>query len=307
MHGAGQMAMFISFWMGGTIVFIRTFDPADALAAIEREKVMTINIIGDAMAGPLADEIAAGDHDLSSLFVVSSTGAILSGSVRGRLQSLLGTVMILDNFGSTESGYSASGVPGATPESGLRYRPNDSRITVLGPGLTPVRPGSGEVGQVARCGHISFGYYNDPDKTAQAYVTAGGQRWLLSGDLATLDADGAIAVLGRGSQCINTGGEKVFPEEIEATLKAHPAVYDAIVTGVPDDRFGERVAAVVQPRPGHPAPGTGELDLHCRARLAGYKVPRTYVFVGELRRSPAGKADYRWAREIAVLAGDGTR
>ncbi len=300
MHGAGQMAMFINFWMGGTIVFVRKFDPADVLETIGREKVMTINIVGDAMAIPLADEIAAGSYDLSSLFAVSSTGAILSGSVRDRLQSLLGSTIILDNFGSTESGYSASGVAGATPESGLRYRPNDSLITVLDSKLEPVQPGSGEVGQVARSGHISFGYYNDADKTAEAYVTIDGRRWLLSGDMATVDEDGTIAVLGRGSLCINTGGEKVFPEEIEATLKAHPAVFDVIVTGIPDARYGERVAAVVQPRADRPVPGIEELDSHCRARLAGYKVPRTYTLVAELKRSPAGKADYRWAREMAL-------
>ncbi|MGE5292837.1 MAG: acyl-CoA synthetase [Micromonosporaceae bacterium] len=306
MHGAGQMAMFINFWMGGTIVLVRKFDPAEVLATIEREKVMTINIIGDAMASPLADEIASGDYDLSSLIVVSSTGAILSGSVRDQLQSLLPGTMILDNFGSTESGYTASGVAGATPESGLRYRPNNSMITVLDSRHQPVQPGSGDVGQVARSGHISFGYYNDPQKTAETYVTIDGKRWLLSGDLATVETDGTIAILGRGSLCINTGGEKVFPEEVEATLKAHPAVYDAIVTGIADRRYGERVAAVVQLREGSAAPGTAELDDHCRARLAGYKVPRTYAFVPQLKRSPAGKADYRWARETATRAASET-
>jgi acyl-CoA synthetase (AMP-forming)/AMP-acid ligase II len=302
MHGAGQMAMFINFWMGGTIVLVRKFDPADVLAAIAREKVMTISIVGDAMAIPLADEIAAGDYDLSSLLAVSSTGAILSGSVRERLQSLLASTMILDNFGSTESGYSASGVAGATPESGLRYRPNDSLITVLDSKLRRVEPGSGEVGQVARSGHISFGYYNDEAKTAETYVLVDGRRWLLSGDMATVDPDGTIAVLGRGSLCINSGGEKVFPEEIEATLKGHPAVFDVIVTGIPDPRYGEQIAAVVQLRAGLPVPAAGELDSHCRASLAGYKVPRTYAFVPGLKRSPAGKADYRWARETALAA-----
>ncbi len=300
MHGAGQMAMFINFWLGGTVVFVRRFDPADVLATIEREAVMAINIVGDAMAIPLADEIAVGRYDLSSLLVVSSTGAILSGSVRDRLQSLLGTAMILDNFGSTESGYSASGVVGATPESGLRYQPIDSLVTVLDGDLKQVRPGSGELGQVARGGHISFGYYNDPRKTAETYLTIDGKRWLLSGDLATISADGAIAVLGRGAACINTGGEKVFAEEIEATLKGHPAVFDAIVTGVPDPRYGARVAAVVQPRSGHPVPAFDGLDRHCRGRLAGYKVPRSYTFVVKVKRSPAGKADYRWARETAA-------
>jgi 3-oxocholest-4-en-26-oate---CoA ligase len=302
MHGAGQMAMFISFWMGGAVAFVRKFDPAEVLKTIAREKVVTINIVGDAMAIPLADEIAAGSYDLSSLLVVSSTGAILSGSVRDRLQSLLGSTIILDNFGSTEAGYTASGVAGATPESGLRYKPNDSLITVLDSRLKPVEPGSGDIGQVARSGHISLGYYNDQKKTAETYVTVDGRRWLLSGDLATVEGDGIIAVLGRGTLCINTGGEKVFPEEIEATLKAHPAVFDVIVTGIPDPHYGERVAAVVQLRAGRPAPRIDELDDHCRARLAGYKVPRTYAFVAELKRSPAGKADYRWARQTALRA-----
>lgn len=301
-HGAGQMATFITFWMGGTVVLVRTFDPRDVLTTIARERVMTVNIVGDAMAIPLADEIAAGDYDLSSLAVISSTGAILSGSVRDRLQSLLASTMILDNFGSTESGYTAAGVAGAIPETGLRYRPNDSSMTVLGSDLKPVRPGSGEVGQIARTGHVSFGYYNDPGKTAQTHVTIDGRRWLLTGDLATVQPDGTIGVLGRGSVCINTGGEKVFPEEVEATLKAHPAVFDVIVTGIPDPRYGERVAAVVRPRSGIPVPAAGDLDRHCRARLAGYKVPRAYAFVPELKRSPAGKADYPWARQTAMRA-----
>ena len=304
MHGAGQMAMFVSFWMGGTVVFVRKFDPADVLETIAREKVMAINIVGDAMAIPLADEIAAGSYDLSSLFVISSTGAILSGSVRDRLQALLASAVILDNFGSTEAGYSASGVAGSAPESGLRYKPNDPLITVLDSGLKPVEPGSGDIGQVARSGHISFGYYNDQKKTAETYVTVDGRCWLLSGDLATVADDGAIAVLGRGTSCINTGGEKVFPNEIEATLKTHPAVFDVIVTGIPDPRYGERVAAVVQlrVRAGRPAPVIDELNDHCRARLAGYKVPRTYVFVAELKRSPAGKVDHKWARQMALTA-----
>lgn len=301
-HGAGQMATFITFWMGGTVVLVRKFDPRDVLTAIARERVLTVNIVGDAMAIPLADEIAAGDCDLSSLAVISSTGAILSGSVRDRLQSLLANTMILDNFGSTESGYTAAGVAGAIPETGLRYRPNDSSMTVLGSDLKPVRPGSGEVGQIARTGHVSFGYYNDPAKTAQTYVTIDGRRWLLTGDLATVQPDGTIGVLGRGSVCINTGGEKVFPEEVEAALKAHPAVFDVIVTGIPDPRYGERVAAVVRPRSGIPVPAAGDLDRHCRARLAGYKVPRAYAFVPELKRSPAGKADYPWARQTAMRA-----
>jgi acyl-CoA synthetase (AMP-forming)/AMP-acid ligase II len=297
MHGAAQMATFIGWWMGSTIVYTRRFDAADVLRAIEREKVLTINITGDAMARPLADEIATGSYDLSSLVVVSSTGAILSGSVRDRLQALLPNRMIMDNFGSSESGFTAAGVEGSSPEAGLKYKPVNDRLTVLDESLKPVVPGSGDIGQVAKRGHIALGYYNDADKTARTFPEVDGERWLLTGDIATIEADGTITVFGRGSQCINTGGEKVYPEEVEAVLKGHPDVFDAVVTGVPDERWGSRVAAVVQPYGA--APSTEELDLHCRKSLSGYKVPRTYAFVDEMVRSPAGKADYRWARQIA--------
>ncbi|MEV4562762.1 acyl-CoA synthetase [Nonomuraea sp. NPDC049419] len=300
MHGAAQMATFIAFWMGSTMVYVRKFDAAEVLRTIERERVTTVNITGDAMARPLAEELATGSYDVSSLFVISSTGAILSGAVRDRLQELLPNVMILDNFGSTESGYTASGVAGSSPEKGLRYQPNSVvRLAVLDEENRPVEPGSGRLGTVARSGRVAFGYYNDPEKTARTFVTSDdGTRWLLTGDLATVEKDGTVNVFGRGSQCINTGGEKVFPEEVEAVLKGHPGVFDAVVTGVPDERWGNRVAAVIEPRPGVPVTPE-ELDAHCRTLLSGYKVPRTYAFVDEMVRSPAGKADYRWARETA--------
>ncbi|MEO3813722.1 acyl-CoA synthetase [Sphaerisporangium sp. B11E5] len=303
MHGAAQMATFISFWMGSTVVYVRKFDAADVLRAIARENVLTLNITGDAMARPLADEIATGAYDLSSLKVLSSTGAILTGVVRDRLQELLPDVLIMDSFGSTESGYTASAVAGSSPESGLKYQPNATcTLAVLDDTLTPVTPGSGELGTVAKSGDIAFAYYNDPDKSAETFVTdKDGTRWLLTGDLATVEEDGTIYVYGRGSQCINTGGEKVFPEEVEAVLKGHPAVFDAVVTGIPDTRWGSRVAAVIEPRPGQ-APTPDDLDTHCRHRLSGYKVPRTYAFVEKMHRSPAGKADYRWARETALNA-----
>src|SRR6266545_745320 len=301
MHGAAQMATFIGWWIGATIVYTRKFDAAEVLRTIERERVLSVNITGDAMARPLADALTAGTYDMSSLAVIGSTGAILSGSVRDRLRELLPNVMVLDNFGSSESGFTASGVEGSTPESGLRYRPINDRLAVLDESLRPVRPGSGIIGQVAKRGHIAFGYYNDPDKTARSFPVIDGVRWLLTGDIATVEADGTIAVFGRGSQCINTGGEKVYPEEVEAVLKGHPGVFDAVVTGISDARWGSRVAAVVQPYGGS-VPSAADLDAHCRKSLSGYKVPRTYAFVDELLRSPAGKADYRWARQVAEKA-----
>jgi acyl-CoA synthetase (AMP-forming)/AMP-acid ligase II len=300
MHGAAQMTTFITWWMGGTVVYDRRFDAASTLRTVEREKVVTLGITGDAMARPLADEIAAGSYDLSSWVVLSSTGAILSGTVRDRLLELRPNLMIIDSFGSSESGYTASGVEGSSPEAGLRYRPINARLGVLDDSLKPVEPGSGVLGQVAKRGHIALGYWNDEAKTAKTFVEVDGERWLLTGDIATVEADGTISIFGRGSQCINTGGEKVFPEEVEAVLKGHPAVFDAVVTGVEDELYGERVAAVVQSY--DETPSAEDLDAHCRSRLSGYKVPRTYAFVSELQRSPAGKADYRWARRIASEA-----
>ncbi|HEX4814842.1 MAG TPA: acyl-CoA synthetase [Nonomuraea sp.] len=303
MHGAAQMATFITWFMGGTMAYVRRFDPDEVWRTVERERVLSLGITGDAMARPLAEALDEGSYDVSSLFVISSTGAILSGAVRDRLQELLPKIMILDNFGSTESGYTASGVAGSTPEKGLRYRPNSVvDLAVLDERGRPVAPGSGQLGTVARSGRVAFGYYNDPGKTARTFVTdEHGARWLLTGDLATVEPDGTVNIFGRGSQCINTGGEKVFPEEVEAVLKGHPAVFDAVVTGVPDERWGSRVAAVIEPRPGVEVTAA-DLDAHCRRLLSGYKVPRTYAFVTEMVRSPAGKADYRWARETAEAA-----
>ncbi|MEU5877434.1 acyl-CoA synthetase [Spirillospora sp. NPDC047279] len=303
MHGAAQMATFISWNMGATVVYVRKFDAAGVWRTIEREKVNSLTITGDAMAIPMVEELEreASSYDLSSLFAYVSTGAILTGTVRDRLAAAMPNVMIMDRFGSTESGSTAEAVAGSTPEKGLRFAPDVENVTVLDDSLKVVEPGSGVIGQVARSGYIARGYYNDPEKTARTFPEADGRRWLLTGDIATVEADGSIAVYGRGSQAINTGGEKVFPEEVEAVLKGHPGVYDAVVTGIPDERWGSRVAAVVQPAGAEP-PAQEDLDAHCRKELSGYKVPRTYAFVTEMKRSPAGKADYRWAKEVAEKA-----
>jgi acyl-CoA synthetase (AMP-forming)/AMP-acid ligase II len=300
MHGAAQMATWIAWWMGATLVYERKFEADAVWRTIEREKVNSLTITGDAMAIPMVEALERGTYDLSSLLAYVSTGAILTGTVRDRLAAAMPNVMILDRFGSTESGSTAAAVAGSTPEKGLRFSPDVENVTVLDDALKVVEPGSGVIGQVARSGFIARGYYNDAEKTARTFPEVDGKRWLLTGDIATVEADGSIAVYGRGSQAINTGGEKVFPEEVEAVLKGHPGVYDAVVTGIPDERWGSRVAAVIQPSGAVPA--TEDLDAHCRKELSGYKVPRTYAFVDEMKRSPAGKADYRWAKEIAEQA-----
>jgi acyl-CoA synthetase (AMP-forming)/AMP-acid ligase II len=170
---------------------------------------------------------------------------------------------------------------------------------VLDDDMRPVVPGSGVVGRVARSGYIPIGYLGDPQKTADTFVEVDGTRFVIPGDLATVEADGSITLLGRGSQSINSGGEKVFPEEVEAAVKSHPAVYDALVVGVPDERWGQRVAAVVQPRRGE-APSLESVQAHCRTRIAGYKVPRELHIVTAVQRSPSGKPDYPWAKQVAA-------
>jgi acyl-CoA synthetase (AMP-forming)/AMP-acid ligase II len=170
---------------------------------------------------------------------------------------------------------------------------------VLDDDLRIVQPGSGVAGRVARRGHIPLEYYKDAAKTAETFVDVDGERWALLGDMATVEADGTITLFGRGSMCINSGGEKIFPEEIEAALKSHPDVFDALVVGLPDDRFGERVSAVVAPREGH-QPTADALEAHCRESVAGYKVPREFHFTADSLRQPSGKPDYRHAKELAT-------
>src|SRR3954462_15962294 len=299
MHGAAQLGTFISFWGGNKTLLLPKFDGADVLRVVEKEKVNTINIVGDAMARPIA-EARVGECatlDVSWLFVISSAGAVLSPAVQAQLTELFPNIFIVNAFGSSETGFNGSAAPG-TADKGLIFVAND-RTTVLDDDLKPIEPGSGTVGRVAQKRRVPVGYYKDPEKTAQTFIEIDGERWVLMGDMATIEADGTITVFGRGSVCINTGGEKVYPEEVEAALKAHPAIFDAVVAGVPDERFGERVAALVQLRPELAAPSAEDVTQRCRTLLAGYKVPRVVVFVDEVLRSPSGKADYPWAKQIA--------
>jgi acyl-CoA synthetase (AMP-forming)/AMP-acid ligase II len=265
---------------------------------VEQEKVNVLVIVGDAMARPLTDALREAGHDTSSLMVVGSGGAILSPSTKQALSSLIPTTLIVDGFGASETGTvgSRSSMPGtAGDDDRPRFTVNE-QTTVLDEDLLPVAPGSGTMGRLARRGHIPLGYYKDESKTASTFVEVDGVRWVLPGDMATVEEDGTVLLLGRGSVSINTGGEKVFPEEVEAVLKSHPAIFDAVVVGVPDERWGERVVAVVEPRTGkHLA--LEDIQAWCRTRMAGYKVPRQVSVVEKVVRSPSGKADYRWARE----------
>jgi acyl-CoA synthetase (AMP-forming)/AMP-acid ligase II len=284
-------------------VLHRKFAPEDVLRTIEKEKVTSVSLVGDAMLRPLIDALNGPlkGTDCSALFSVSSSGAIMSDTVREQFQALVPNVMLLNNFGSSESGFNGTATADSGPERGFRIRVN-ARTQVVDP-VTHEPVAAGEPGRVAQRGHVPLGYYNDPKKTAETFFRKGDERWVLLGDMATVDEEGIVVVLGRGSQCINTGGEKVYPEEVEEALKAHPDIYDALVAGVPDPKWGNHVSAVVHLRDGAAPLTLDQVQAHCRARLAGYKIPRSLVLTARVQRSPSGKADYRWAAATAASAG----
>ena len=295
MHGAAQWGMCIMLFGGGKVVLYTPhgFDPHEAWRLAEREHAMTVMIVGDAMARPLGEALDEKSYDLSSVVSVGSGGAVFSSVVKAKLREHLPNALMIDTMGASELGASGSQ---PDPDAGPRFNAIEA-MSVLGDDLRPLAAGSGEVGLLARRGHIPLGYYKDDAKTAATFVTdADGVRWSVPGDHARVEADGTITLLGRGSGCINTGGEKVYPEEVEAAVKSHPDVFDALVVGVPDARFTERVAAVVQPRAGR-TPTLEEVAAHCRGTIAGYKVPRELKLVDAIERTASGKADYRWAKE----------
>jgi len=307
MHAAAQWGALTSLLSGGTLVIPArgAFDVRAIWRAVSDEGAFVLMIVGDAMGTPLADELEAnpGAYNTDSLFVIASGGAILSPVVKRRLLELLPGRMIVDGLGSSETGVigdKSIDDAAAGEFAGPRFAIGEF-VQVLDENMQPVVPGSGRSGRLARGGHIPLGYYKAPEKTAETFVEANGRRWALPGDLATVEADGTVLLLGRGSTSINTGGEKVFPEEVEMAAKENPAVFDVLVVGVPDERFGEVVTAVCQLQPG------AELSLEalresCRAHLASYKIPRRLVLCERIKRSPAGKADYPWARDFAASA-----
>jgi 3-oxocholest-4-en-26-oate---CoA ligase len=298
MHGAAQWALLNLLYIGGTSVLYteRGFDPREVWRLAARERCLGISLVGDAMARPLAEALAdpTFDIDVSCVRTIGSGGAVLSPAVKEQLRELLPGITIADSFGASETGAS-----GTNTGADARRFTVSPEMNVLDDELRAVTPGSGVIGRVARTGHIPLGYYKDEAKTAATFMLdADGRRWVVPGDYGTVEADGTIQLLGRGSQCINTGGEKVYPEEVEEALKSHPAVFDALVVGVPDDRFTERIAAVVAPRPGM-SPTLDELREHCGQSIAPYKAPRQLTLVDAIKRQPSGKADYRWAKETA--------
>jgi len=303
MHGAAQWSVMGGSFTGNRIVLLDKFDAAEVWRLIGVEKVNLLMITGDAMARPLMDELVAnGDkYELTSMFAISSTAALFSQSLKDAFLEYFPNIVVTDAIGSSEGG--ANGITVVSKGAPVQGGPTVSSIKdaiVVDDDLNPIEPGSNQIGRLARSGNLPIGYYKDPEKTAATFLTApNGKRYVIPGDFARVESDGIITLLGRGSVCINTGGEKVFPEEVENALKSHPEVFDAVVVGVPDDRFGEGVAAVVHFRDGATTTLVALQD-HCRTHIAGYKVPRRLTSVSAIVRSPAGKPDYRWAKETAL-------
>jgi acyl-CoA synthetase (AMP-forming)/AMP-acid ligase II len=303
MHGGGQWLTLIALFGGNRAVVYteRHFDAARVLDLAVSDHATTIGIIGDAMARPIAEAVLAEPKrwDCSEIVGIGNGGAMLSASVKTQLARAFPNAVLNDSYGASETGAAGSEV-GASTERDRPAFTTDGRTWVLDPDtLEPLEPGSGVEGLFARRGHIPLGYWKDPVKTAATFRTdANGVRWVVPGDWATIDGEGRIVLFGRGSGCINSGGEKVFPEEVEAAVRAHPDVFDAVVVGVPDDRFGQKVVALVKLRSGASELTLAALQEHCRARIAGYKVPRA-LLVGEAPRTNTNKPDYATAQAIA--------
>jgi fatty-acyl-CoA synthase len=305
MHGTGQFSAFITLNLGGSVASLpsRKFDPVELWSEVERLKASTVVIVGPAFASPMLDCLNAnpGRWDLSCVNLISSSGAVWSQENKHGLLAHMPGAMLYDSLGSSE----AVGLGGSTSAAGAEVA---TARFALGPTVgvftedgRRVAPGSGERGLVAVTGFIPTGYYKDPEKSAKTFRVFEGVRWSVPGDFAEVEADGELKLLGRGSQVINTGGEKVFPEEVEEAIKKLPGIADAVVVGVPDARFGERICAVVDIKPGHNAPSLADLAAHVRAHLADYKAPRDLV-LAPIIRAANGKVDIKAIRQQALEA-----
>jgi fatty-acyl-CoA synthase len=303
MHGTGWFTQLIALSGGGCTVTLesRSLDIEDLLSTIEREGVASVAIVGDAFAKPMLRALDAnpGRWDLSSLIVLSSSGVMWSEETKQGLLKHHPNMMLIDAFSSSEAlgmGQSVSTAAGTTHTAKFVLGENALVLTDDG---RKVAPGSGDIGRVAVGGFQPLGYYKDPDKTAATFITFEGRRYSVPGDYATVEADGSLTMLGRGSVCINTGGEKVFPEEVEEVLKTHPAIRDAVAVGVPDDKFGEAITAVVEP---DPAADIVESDViaHVKSHLAAYKAPKRVLVVDTIGRAPNGKVDYKRVKQQAL-------
>lgn len=305
MHATGLLGAFAAIGMGGAAILLPRgkFDPEQVWDAVEQWRATRMTIVGQPFAQPLLEALDAnpGRWNLSSLFIMGSSGAMWNRENKLGLIRHIPQIQLMDSYSSSEAigmGLSTTNAQGESATAAFELGPDCAIFTEDG---RRVEPGSGESGRLAVGGYIPLGYYKDAAKTASTFPIYEGKRWSMPGDWASVDADGTVRILGRGSQCINTGGEKVFPEEVEEALKRHPAVRDAAVTGVPDARFGERIVALVEP---HPGASADEVILreHVRSQLAAYKAPRHVLVVESVARAPNGKLDYKAVKERALVA-----
>jgi acyl-CoA synthetase (AMP-forming)/AMP-acid ligase II len=305
MHGAGLLTCFMTLSRGGAISHLRdrSFSAIDLLDTIDRDRVASLMWVGDAFARPVLDALQQdpGRWDLSSLRTIISSGVMFSAEIKQGIIEHIPGATIADVFGSSETmslGRSVTAKGKQTKTASFKAKGVTRVITEEGRDVTP---GSGERGLLAIGGRQPLGYYNDPEKTAATFRIIDGKRFVVPGDWATVEADGTVNLIGRGSECINTGGEKVFPEEVEITLKSHDAVNDAVVLGIPDVRFGQSIVAVVQFKPGQTA-SSEDLIAHVKARISAYKAPRRIQVVDAIGRLPNGKADLKVVRELVLAA-----
>jgi fatty-acyl-CoA synthase len=302
MHGAAQWAAFNMFSTGGWMVLPDDVDRLNAPAVMrlaERERVLSIPVVGDAIARPLLDEIETGKYDLSGLVTITNGGAPLSPTVRERLLAALPNLMVLDAVGASETGMQMTTMAAkGVEQKAATFTPQHDTAIISTDFSQVLKPGDGE-GWLARRAYVPLGYLNDAEKSARTFPTIDGVRWSVPGDKARFLDDGQIELLGRDSVTINSGGEKIFAEEVERAVASHPAVYDVVVAGRPSERWGSEVVAIVQFAEGRSATDD-ELAEACRAHIAQYKLPKVFIRTDKVLRSPAGKADYRWAKELAV-------
>ena len=304
MHGGAQAAMLMHLFAGHLTVLAPKFDPHQVWEDIARHRIQAIFMTGDAMARPLIEAYEAGSYDCPNLVAVSSSAAIFSRAVKERWMAAFPNTFFTDSVGASETGFQGTGLQDRESIKG------EGALVSLGAGsvvldddnrILDTAASVGAVGRLARAHHVPVGYYKDPEKSARTFIEIDGVRYSVPGDYARIEPDHKVTLLGRGSNCINTGGEKVYPEEVEMAIKAHPAVYDVLVVGLPDEKYGQAVAAVVQAREG----ATVELeDLRSflRASLSGYKLPRFLTLVEEIPRNATGKAQYPRARDLALAS-----
>jgi len=305
MHGTGALVAKGVWTQGGCVVTLpsRRYDPVELLRTIQAERVNALAIVGDAFAKPMLAALDAepGRFDISSLVAITSSGVMWSEQTKRGLLGHNPNMVLLDAFSSSEAlGMGASVSGGGSAAATAKFQLGENAV-VIGEDGSLVTPGSGEIGMVGVGGRIPLGYYKDPEKTARTFRVINGRRYSVPGDFARVEADGTITLLGRGSVCINTAGEKVFPEEVEEVIKRLPEVADCVVVGVPDDRWGEAVTALVEPKPGATLEESAVV-AHVRGELADYKVPKRVLLVDSIGRAPNGKVDYRRCKERAMAA-----